>query len=410
MKGSKHCAWSPSTMSKQPLSLQPDYSALESARRKFADVDVSKFPKLMSSYKDIFSELGKAFNEWIRSELGSSAGIKQLLGQKTLLFQLNLTPFPHAVSKFYQIGANMVRILPFVKQVPVRDRKLFEQATKEFSRVNRFDYVVWFAKQYDLLNALVQVSEWPDLDAPSMSDDTSDSANTKSNVTLIGRIKVINQSPLDPAQTIDLIKRATQLIGNSGVPRLSDVLYGDVLMVGDVGRKKNVLAMYYSKDDHIEVRVLKRFGSHELTSVIHEFGHRYWRKFASKDMQAHWKHHHNMMLYTFPNVDMPKVGDVLEARKGNLPIVSETSTAYITSDGGSYDKQNVRKVLVENARRSSFPTLYAATDAEEHFCESLSLFCVGDLKAAHLEVFKKIVLGVDTPDTRTLVSSWGPCL
>lgn len=75
---------------------------------------------------------------------------------------------------------------------------------------------------------------------------------------------------------------------------------------------------------------------------------------------------------------------------------------------GTIYKHQLVKVLRDRATRKAFPTSYAAKDAEEHFCESLSLFCLGDLKGSNLAAFKVIVLGETAAQAElSLVASWG---
>ena len=82
----------------------------------------------------------------------------------------------------------------------------------------------------------------------------------------------------------------------------------------------------------------------------------------------------------------------------------------MTSGGkiGNIYKHQLVKVLRDLAIKKAFPTPYAATNDEEHFCESLSLFCLGDLKGSNLAAFKVIVLGETAEQAeRSLVASWG---
>jgi hypothetical protein len=161
--------------------------------------------------------------------------------------------------------------------------------------------------------------------------------------------------------------------------------------------------------DRIEVLAVKRFAEQGVRATIHEIGHRYWMKFMGRDAQQAWQKHHTAMSDASPDPVFPEVGDVLDYVQGK-PTVSSISQGIINFEGGGLLlKGNLVGFLRERALKLTFPTPYAATNAQEHFCESLSLFCLGDLKGSNLAAFKVIVLGETAEQAElSLVASWSP--
>ena len=310
----------------------------------------------------------------------------------------------------YIEGRSLAPLVAQVKVVPSQYRRLFETARREFARTRKFDYPTWFGKNIAMLRMMYDVGSWPDVSTGTPDGE----GGAPGDVTLIGSIRIVNQSGQDPDKAVDLVRRAARALSDSGVPSITKVLYGDVFIVGEVARKKTTGAWYHRDRDIIEVFAVKRFAEQLLRFTIHEFGHRYWQKFMAGDAKRAWTKHHTDMSYASPDYDFPKVGDVLDYVVGRPKVLdfSPSTGGYLvhTSNGttGTIYKHQLAKVLRNRALKSSFPTLYAATNAEEHFCESLSLFCLGDLKGSNLAAFKVIVLGETAEQAElSLVASWG---
>lgn len=300
-------------------------------------------------------------------------------------------------------GRNLVAPVAFLKAIPAKYRRLFETARREFARTRKFDHTAWFGKNIEILRMLYEADKWPDI---AVDDDGVD--GVPGAVTNIGSVRVVNQSGQDPTQAVDMVRKAIRALSDSSIPLITKALYGDVFVVGEVARKKTVAAWYYTSRDVIEVFAAKRFAAQQLRATIHEFGHRYWQKFVASDVKRAWVRHHDDMSTTTPDYEFPKVGEVLSYVQGR-PTVTEVTPDRIIFEGGEFViKASLVKFLRAQAREMAFPTPYAAKDAEEHFCESLSLFCLGDLKGPNLESFKTIVLGetLRQPEL-SLVASWG---
>lgn len=307
-------------------------------------------------------------------------------------------------------GRTLSHLTAQVKLVPPQHRRLFETARREFARTRKFDYPTWFGKNIAMLRMMYDVGSWPDVPAATPEAEGGGAGG----VTLIGSIRVVNQSGQDPDKAVDLVRRAARALSDSGVPSITKVLYGDVFVVGEVARKKTLAAWYFRDRDIIEVLAVKRFAEHQLRVTVHEFGHRYWQKFMAPAAKRAWVTHHTEMSHATPDYEFPKVGEVLEYVVGHPKVLdfSPSTGGYLvqSSDGtvGTIYKYQLAKVLRNRAVQKSFPTPYSATDAEEHFCEALSLFCLGNLTGSNLAAFKVIVLGETAEQAElSLVASWG---
>ena len=301
-------------------------------------------------------------------------------------------------------GRTLTSLAAQIKLVPSQHRRLFETARREFARTRKFDYPTWFGKNIAMLRMMYDVGSWPDVPAatPGAEGDTAGA------VTLIGSIRIVNQTDQDPDKSVDIVRRAVRALSDSGVPSITRVLYGDVFIVGEVARKKSLAAWYYKDRDIIEVLSVRRFAEQSVRVTIHELGHRYWMKFMTGDAKRAWSRHHTDMSYASSDPVFPQVGDVLDYVQGK-PTVSSISQGIINFEGGGFVlKGNLVGFLRDRARQLTFPTPYATTNEEEHFCESLSLFCLGDLKGSNLAAFKVIVLGETAEQSElSLVASWG---
>jgi hypothetical protein len=133
--------------------------------------------------------------------------------------------------------------------------------------------------------------------------------------------------PLDREHTRGLLRRAVEAIRGSDVPRLTEVLYGPVYVVGALAGRTR-LAWYYPDLDTVFVRYRGAEADADgefIHSVIHELGHRYWGRIMTAEQHREWERHHRRVA------------------------------------------QGVR------AGTMKWPTAYSAKNAEEHSCEVLGL-------------------------------------
>lgn len=265
------------------------------------------------------------------------------------------------------------------KQVPASEVKAFEKVVRDADR-RRYpkDVGAWLLKNREGLLALARSVNWPD-------KGTGDESR-------VGSFLVHNQTGRDVSANIKLLETAETLMRDSGIPRIDDAVYGDVYFVGDIAKKRTTMARYYPDSDAVHIIVVKRFEAGILHSIIHEFGHRYYQRICKNGpARAQWSAHHRMVGRA-GDIPLPKPGDVLPTAKGeqvvreigsdrhgNITIVLE-SGAYIPWSGYA-------RVMAQKA----YPTIYASTDPEEHFCEAFALFCMGELAEPHRAAFEEIV-------------------
>lgn len=387
-----------------PLTCGPeDFGAASRVAGMFSRSDMSTPDQVRAEFDHNLSLFRREFDDAMRTmtRYGDTPEV-WAAGRAAVPATAAFTSFIH--------GRTLSYLVAQVKLVPPQHRRLFDTARREFARTRKFDYPTWFGKNIAVLRMMYDVGSWPDV-ASNTPDAEGGDAN---GVTLIGSIRVVNQSGQDPEKSVDLVRRAARALSDSGVPGITKVLYGDVFVVGEVARKKTTAAWYFPDRDIIEVLAVKRFAELQLRATVHEFGHRYWQKFMAPDAKRAWVKHHTGMSYATPDYEFPKVGDVLDYVSGRPKVLdfSQSTGGYMVlmSDGtiGTIYKHQLAKVLRNRASQSAFPTPYAATDAEEHFCESLSLFCLGNLTGSNLAAFKVIVLGETAEQAElSLVASWG---
>ena len=59
---------------------------------------------------------------------------------------------------------------------------------------------------------------------------------------------------------------------------------------------------------------------------------------------------------------------------------------------------SVQRILENTGRTGRFPSPYAATDPQEHFCEAFSFKAFGELSPEGVEAFDRIFLGRTAAD------------
>jgi hypothetical protein len=202
------------------------------------------------------------------------------------------------------------------------------------------------------------------------------------------------------------LQSAANLLLESGVPRVDEIIYGDVYLVGDIERKKKVMAWYFQDSDTIQLIVVPRFDDKLVQVLIHEFGHRYWQKILGHDAKRAWaRHHYEVEKSATRDIPEPQPGQALgeyivkglEKKPPHGLVVALTDPKHperaLTMKYTSY-----LKLERDSAVRRAYPTPYAATNEQEHFCEAIALFSMGDLKEPHRSAFERIFdVRVSTP-------------
>ena len=224
--------------------------------------------------------------------------------------------------------------------------------------------------------------------------------------------------------------KAERLIRSNSniVPNFNKVLYGEVFFVPQL-TKGHTIAWYDWSKDKVYVRKNKAsWGADEVHSIIHELGHRYYRKFADKDAKSQWLRHHWRVGRRTPEVPDLVEGEELPIRVKGAPrgwrpkvwkvehgmylyLMPGAEKEFETiaqrfpdpEEGKAYIAKNMKRLVGHypiteiNAFRGEtdsnltvYPTVYSKKSEEEHFCDALALNCMGALDSIHSEPFEDI--------------------
>lgn len=284
----------------------------------------------------------------------------------------------YATKNLFQMAHALTMNISKTRLVPKKWKTTFEKARRTFSSSRKIDVLKWYESNQDVVDMLLTSDDW-------------DAVSEENSVT-IGRFRVVDGTGSDGA--IEAVRKAVGHMEKSGVPGLSKAMYGEVRVVGRVRSKDSIMAQYFHQSDLIEILNKKKFAGEQVRSFIHEVGHRYWNKFLDKDVQSLWRTHHTAVTlaktdYTSIKVE---VGTIIPTKKGDSRIVKIENGIVHAENGGRYDHFKLLTLLMKWKRLDKFPTPYSATSMEEHFCESLSMYCIGTLTGGHLEAFERIII------------------
>jgi hypothetical protein len=276
--------------------------------------------------------------------------------------------------------------------IPRDKAKFFEKAHKLFHMKRRpRNWTVWYLKNRSVIQTTIrEVPTWPEKSVAGGRE------------VQVGNIKVHNQTSKENIEgVVDVLKDVIRLVQKAGVPRASELLYGDVFIVGDIERKKNILALYYHAKDSIALLLKAKYTNTQERSLIHEFGHRYWDKFMDAATRNEWvRHHKNIAEVQKRTIKAPGVGDeipVTGSDKKVLEIRAVRGTLWYITQKLPDDKwmgvpvERINKFLIRKHIISGYPTTYSSTNAEEHFCDAFALYVQGELPEVHLNSFRKIL-------------------
>ena len=197
---------------------------------------------------------------------------------------------------------------------------------------------------------------------------------------------------------------------NSLAPNFTQALYGDVVLVEKLGRA-SWYAWYSSTKDEITMKYMDRDKAEFIKTFIHEIGHRYYRKILSEDKKRLWRRYDlnchyaqrlnlsdwigkDINLYALKKRTRTSVGS--NPNKGvpaKISRISHRGVYLVLPDGsevGAYREKYIKEHI--KAQTGIFPTTYATSDVEEHFCEALSYKAVGKLHPKSLEAFNSIIV------------------
>lgn len=335
-------------------------------------------PAFQSAYNDLLSSVTD----------GQSRGLD---GSTTIVRRWANVPWIQLMDKGYIIAEGLMS----TRSVPPRQAKGLEMALRLFYRSRRMPkdiYKWWTKNQKRLLFIIAAANKWPE------------KVEGGDELFKVGPFTIHNVVGISGAELEGFKKAlaaAVKMARKNPVPGFSKVLYGDIYYVGNISNAHHA-AWYNPGEDILYVRPNKKKWGHDgAQTLVHELGHRYWRKFASKSQKRAWDLHHFEIDLKIVEVPMPQVGDPLPLRvrgapRGWRPTVGrmdKTNYWYDRPDGseGTILSFNIWKVVRKNEGAAlKFPTAYSGVNQEEHFCEALKLRAAGILAADHKAAFDDI--------------------
>jgi len=286
------------------------------------------------------------------------------------------------------------------RSTPRKFAKGIEMAYRLYDRSNKMpkDVYKWWKtnkKRIDL--TILAAKTWPE------------KQNGTDDLFTVGSFKVHNVVGVTGTE-LETFKKALaaaeKMVRKNSVPGFTKVLYGDIYYVGNIGNAHHQ-AWYSPKEDVLYIRPpKKRWGLDGAQTIVHELGHRYWRKFAAKDKKQAWGLHH-LDTGSKPvkvEVIMPEVGETLPIRLRGTPrgweptVESRTKSEYwYRWPSGALDSilvfavwKILRREQNDEVNALKYPTAYSATNEEEHFCDALKMIAAKKLPADHVEPFGEI--------------------
>ena len=236
----------------------------------------------------------------------------------------------------------------------------------------------------------------------------------------------INLSNDKVEEMVEVCTRALTLCTNSLAPNFPQALYGDVVLVEKLERA-SWYAWYNRVKDDITMKYMSRDKDEFIKTFIHEIGHRYYQKILPRNKNMLWQlydrschHAQRINLRDWVGKDIGlyatkrRTKTVVGSKGDQKAVIYEVrhNGIYLETDDGNIIGSYKEKYIIDfiKARTGIFPTKYATTDAEEHFCEALSYKAVGKLHPKTLDAFNSIIVdGVDyNPDGSNFTEIFDP--
>lgn len=207
-----------------------------------------------------------------------------------------------------------------------------------------------------------------------------------------------------PPKAIEMITQAVMhcehtLLATGGIEskiapvvRMEELVYGPVLISYDV--VPGAAAFYLISEDFLVIQSQARtMHVNMLThATFHELGHRYWKLFADAPRKLMWSAYHLKCLQVARSRERLKVGTIIYdsnywLRGGNELLKIDHFDSSVCCFGMGAKKSFVTMPHETAAIRTAFPTNYAATNEEEHFCETFAIYLGGNLIEPFLSNF-----------------------
>ena len=283
------------------------------------------------------------------------------------------------------------------KAIPPKKNKAVEMLARLFSKKHswkgpRNGPLKWYKDNERRWALLPETKRW---------EDRSEEGGGVWNVGPFRVHDIVNAKPEERERITGIIEKALKVSGRTGLTGFKRVLYGDIYVVGQIGRK-NWAAWYMPAKDAIYMRVSGK-GISEMDAtqtLIHELTHRYKSKFLSRDVWQVWRQYHYDLGKKNVEPEMPAKGERIPFKINNKFYVyggrGNMGERLLDAKGEIVhvvDPIKFHDWFKKTADRGKYPTAYASTDAEEHLCEAASMRAMRKLKKPHATYFTQIMRG-----------------
>ena len=311
--------------------------------------------------------------------------------------------------KVIMSGRELASIALDQKSIPKGQAKKMEMSARLFMAARAFprNFDTWLNRNMKHINYLKTTTKW---------DDKTEGGDE---LFKLGPFEVHNtiQASDKELEAIKMMfSKAISLVKKAGGPAsgLKKTLYGDIYVVGRLGQA-NTSAWYDTSKDFIYTRNLKRAGLRDVRTVIHELSHRYYKNNLSNIIKTRWRKHHIQVSHKSVKVEIPKKGERLPFSVNGVEnpkvlgenvldgtIMLDASKKY-PGTAVVVGRSQVYKWMRGVAEKLAFPTRYSATNQEEHFCDAMALYVMGDLDKDHTKALKEVFSGKDDSDRNFVV-------
>jgi len=257
-------------------------------------VSLQEGDRLYRDFDEAYQQLSTSINlvkDPTLSTRATSGALQRLLnvrdryGVERTLKMMNKAAIP-----LINVGHNLAKFILEHKVVPRGKAKNLEKIAKVFLSARRAPRKVdtWLQKNSPGIHIMLESQSWPNKEDQPDQDDIQFG---------VGPFTVHNVVGLEGSKlesTRKTIESALNFLKKSKVPRVQGVLYGPVMVVGQLSQPRT-LAWYYPSDDTVYMRPHLKLSRSDVHNLIHELGHRYWAKFANREKKAQWVRHHRDM-------------------------------------------------------------------------------------------------------------------
>jgi hypothetical protein len=376
------------------------------------------YTKYMTTLNEFESHIDYIEGDQLASELGRShpsayyVEIRSRRGKEKAYKALAKSDF----NWLYRYGKDLSFYILEHKVIPKKHIKKTHKAAELFLKMRRAPNKLgnWWLKNKPTLMFLRETIRWP------LKEDNTEAKYKIGPFTVHNTLGLTDE---DLTKTNASVEAAIKFVSKTNIPKVKDVLYGEVFIVGKL-QESRTMAWYYPKKDVVYLRPLLKFGRGEVHNLIHELGHRYWGKIFPPMKRKEWMRYSSLLARGEVKIGLSpehekkirelrelSVGDVFPVRVGGLirggPTIVKKITktplgdirfhletkrskkrgsVMLSSITGAFKRQED-----STKRVSKYPTPYSSTSPEEHFCETFALYSMNKLPEEFQGEFQRIV-------------------